>query len=200
MKKAIFLLFLIVIGGAIIFVTYDMLLKESNNMTQSEIVVTETISNEPLSNAVSGAPNTDEKLLSYQNDFIAFEYPNNNLTLTETPDEASFLSLSSNNRQEPFLLKAYLIETDEKTADAYFNSLERAEFGATDFPERSFDFTYRQETYNNLPVMIHNRDFGGMLGEVNELYVWIGNGKVVQFYAEPNHPALDIIYTSVRRP
>ena len=62
-----------------------------------------------------------------------------------------------------------------------------------------FKYSFEEETFNELPVLIHQRNFEGMLGDVQEAHVWIGGGKIIEFSAEGS-PDFKSIIASVRRP
>ena len=197
MKKIVFLSAAIIISATFAFVGYSMLTGGlTPHMPSDQPTPRLADPNQPNPNT---APiEIKDSTLRFTNEFISFDYPSD-LSLSENPDGVAFISIASDDSNNPLLIKAYLEETAANTFDEYYSSLEMSSFGVSEVPEGAY-FFHVSETYNELPVIIHKRDFGGILGEVNEVYVWLGGGKIVKFYAEPNHPAIEVITKSLRKP
>lgn len=194
----LFFVFILSLGilGIFVYILMDYL---KNDPTAPAVIIT------PETSTLAGTGTTTEatkhlpnNLSTFSNSFISFDYPNN-LLLKEDPGDVAFFSITSEDANDFFILKGYKEETPLKTFDEYLYSLEADSFGAGDMPEGG-NFHYVTETYNDLPVIIYKRDYNSMIGEVNELYIWLGNGTVVKLYTETEHPALETIFKSVRRP
>ncbi len=60
-------------------------------------------------------------------------------------------------------------------------------------------FFIESKEINGIKVVIHKRDFYGMIGKIYDMYVFIWNGKVLHFSSETDYQEiLDQIYSSIK--
>ena len=61
-------------------------------------------------------------------------------------------------------------------------------------------FSIESKEIHTLKTIIHKRDFYGMIGKTYDMYVFLGNNKILHFASETDYPEIiDEIYTSIKR-
>lgn len=60
-------------------------------------------------------------------------------------------------------------------------------------------YSFELKKVNGFDVLIHRRDFLGMIGDVYDVYVYLGNGKILYFSDELDHARLDRVLVSIKK-
>jgi len=113
-----------------------------------------------------------------------------------------------------FELKVYKQKTSFETFEEFANDLENNlitdlikanKRGLTDSEIetelQNFEgrYSFEQKTINNFNILLHKRDFFGMIGNLYEMYVFIDKENILHFVSESDHSVLDKIYSSIKK-
>jgi hypothetical protein len=189
MKKVALLSLFCAVTAIFYYVVYDMV---SNNIAEAPTLIqSETINTDTYS----------FKALQYSTDLISFRYPyeygvENDIAegvLTLIPPEEAALPIkfyTASTSVESFETFATIVESDfESHVVAVLDSSKKNEY----------QYSFTIETHNDLPILIHKRNFESMTGDLKEAYVWLGNGNIVTVSSEGSE-IFDEIISSIRRP
>lgn len=138
-------------------------------------------------------------LETYQDERVLFDYPEE-LESRQIDDGLVMIGDAGTLKRDSFYFKVYEQFSSIRTFDAFVEN-EKArllEYAANFNAVEGTDFTFRTDTYNGLPVFIYTRNFGGMVGNSYDMYVWLGRGKVYKFTSESDHERLEKIYQTIR--
>ncbi|MEN9920624.1 MAG: hypothetical protein RL538_517 [Candidatus Parcubacteria bacterium] len=171
-------------------------------------ITTSTEANPSAENTSIVAPSP---VKTFTSEFIAFDYPES-VTLYESNTTEVLAALKQSDRSLP--LKVYLRTTKESSFESYVNETKAAfeahvtssypdfknEPGSEySYEEKVFSYSFEAKTFGGLPVLIHERNFEGMAGDIQEAHVWIGDGKIIKFSSE-SFQGFESIVASVRKP
>ena len=60
-------------------------------------------------------------------------------------------------------------------------------------------YSFEQKTINDLNILLHKRDFFGMIGNRYDMYVFIDKENILHFVSESDHNELNKIYNSIKK-
>ena len=140
-----------------------------------------------------------EGLTTYQDEYVLFDYPEE-LESRPIDDGRIMIGEPGVLKRDSFYFKVYEQRTSFRNFDAFVENEQARllEYAKNFDAVEGEDYTFRTDEYNNLPVFIHTRSFGGMIGNVYDMYVWVGRGKVYKFTSEGDHERLEEIYKTIR--
>lgn len=127
------------------------------------------------------------------------------------PDGYAIFSLHSANKQSDgltalFSLKAYVKKTKFQIANDYYYDIENNYISTIlkdisgnptidDYKDR---YSFLRKTLpDGRQILIHKRDFGGIIGNIDQAFVFLKPGLTVEFYSEDDNDILDQIYSSL---
>ncbi len=137
--------------------------------------------------------------VTYQDEYILFDY-SEDLDSKPIDDGKVMISEKGSLRKESFYFKVYERQTSFGNFEAFVQN-EKARFKEyTDGKDviEGEDYSFVEDKFNGLPVLIHTRSFGGVSGNASDMYVWLGRGKVYLFSSESDYKKLESIYKTVR--
>ena len=132
---------------------------------------------------------TQNETDSIELDGISFQAPSDyQYTLEETP----FTSFDAYAKNAENNLIKELIQANEQ------NGLTEAEVNA-ELEEFEGHYSFERKEANGFDVLVHRRDFFGMIGDIYEVHIYLENGKVLILADELNHERLDGILATIRK-
>lgn len=140
---------------------------------------------------------------TYKNERYGFEikYPNE-YKAVEDPDGTAIVGFFSNDGSYDTSLKAYLRESKYNNFDDYKNNLiitfVKPDDTVIDGVSHSFYSIFKEENIGGKQVILHRRNFEGMIGNIYEMHVWLDGGKIFVFFSEDDNNVLDKIYHSFK--
>ena len=60
-------------------------------------------------------------------------------------------------------------------------------------------YSFEHKEVNGFNVLVHRRDFFGLIGDIYEVHVYLENGKVLILYEELYHERLDKILSTINK-
>jgi hypothetical protein len=187
------LVLLLILTTAVVFgyIIYDMMSKSTEGSLPSEVAV-----------RVPGNTTTEVAIPTntYVGQLFSFEYPAK-FTLEENQDDADIVLFPPPGDGLP--IKFYTTNTPEDSFETYVAILE-SEMEAQaatipNFSELGLSYSFDSKIFNGVPVLIHERNFEGVLGMVQEAHIWLDNGQVTIVYTEASAEFLGII-SSISQP
>ncbi len=139
---------------------------------------------------------------TYRNEKYGFEikYPEY-YSAEENPDGVAIVGFfKKDGYYEASGIKAYYQDVKFKSLAEYENNLRSLYFnlGGNNVIGEKFYSTFVVKKLGEAMVILHRRNFEGMIGNVYEMYVWLGDGKILIFYSEDDNDILNKIYNSFR--
>lgn len=136
---------------------------------------------------------------TYQDENVMFDYPE---TLESRPidDGRILIGDAGTLKRDSFFFKVYEQSTSFRSFEPFVENekAQLVEYAKNFDAVEGEDYTFEVTEYNGLPVFIYSRSFGGMVGNILDMYVWMGRGKVYKFTSEGDHDRLMQIYRTIR--
>ena len=60
-------------------------------------------------------------------------------------------------------------------------------------------YSFERKEVNGFDILVHKRDFFGLIGDIYEVHVYLKNGKVLVLSDELDHERLDKVLTTIRK-
>jgi len=60
-------------------------------------------------------------------------------------------------------------------------------------------YSFERTEVNDFDVLVHRRDFFGMIGNIYRVYIYVGNGYILSFSDELNHEKLNEVLSTIQK-